>query len=72
MKLNLGLNYLRLAGYVHRDISPGNCLVFKDPSSGEFQLKISDLEYARVYGADSSNVVPLTVSFRIITSTLPL
>ncbi|KAF8912498.1 hypothetical protein CPB85DRAFT_1252599 [Mucidula mucida] len=57
---DLGLNYLRLAGYVHRDISPGNCLVFKDPSSGKLQLKISDLEYARVYGADSSNVVPLT------------
>ncbi len=72
MTLDLGLNYLRLAGYVHRDISPGNCLVFKDPSSGKLQLKISDLEYARVYGADSSNVVPLTVSIWFMISTMPL
>ncbi|KAF8912500.1 hypothetical protein CPB85DRAFT_590928 [Mucidula mucida] len=53
------LNYLRLAGYVHRDISPGNCLYIKD-SSDVIQIKISDLEYARPYTAETSHTVPIT------------
>ncbi len=40
-----GLNFLRLAGYVHRDISPGNVLFVKN-EKGALQIKISDLEYA--------------------------
>ncbi|KAG5637018.1 hypothetical protein DXG03_004563, partial [Asterophora parasitica] len=39
------LNYLRLAGYVHRDVSCGNCLWDIDGKQG----KISDLEYARKF-----------------------
>ncbi|KAF8875545.1 hypothetical protein CPB85DRAFT_540785 [Mucidula mucida] len=54
-----GLNFLRLAGYVHRDISPGNVLFVKN-EKGALQIKISDLEYARSYGAESSNATPLT------------
>ncbi|KAF9049342.1 hypothetical protein BDZ89DRAFT_1154618 [Hymenopellis radicata] len=54
-----GLNYLRLAGYVHRDISPGNCLFVRNARNA-VQIKISDLEYARPYDAESSNVTPLT------------
>ncbi|KAF8907492.1 hypothetical protein CPB85DRAFT_1254269 [Mucidula mucida] len=53
-----GLNCLRLAGFVHRDISPGNCLVLN--TSGGIQVKISDLEYARRYDVDSSQLAPLT------------
>ncbi|KAF8998347.1 hypothetical protein BDZ89DRAFT_1083236, partial [Hymenopellis radicata] len=52
-------------GYVHRAISPGNCLVGKD-SSGELQTKISDLEYARPYGAESFNVEPGTSGFMAV------
>ncbi|KAG6846912.1 hypothetical protein H0H93_011162 [Arthromyces matolae] len=37
--------YLRLAGYVHRDISAGNCLWDITGEKG----KLSDLEYARPY-----------------------
>ncbi|KAG6848302.1 hypothetical protein H0H93_001406 [Arthromyces matolae] len=37
--------YLRLAGYVHRDISAGNCLWDIAGEKG----KLSDLEYARPY-----------------------
>ncbi|TFK22968.1 hypothetical protein FA15DRAFT_564282, partial [Coprinopsis marcescibilis] len=41
-----GLNILREAGYLHRDISFGNCLVFVQ--DGEAPIpKISDLEYCK-------------------------
>ncbi|KAJ7625013.1 hypothetical protein DFH06DRAFT_1229583 [Mycena polygramma] len=39
------LRYMRLAGFVHRDVSPGNCL-WHGPSG---KAKISDLEYARPF-----------------------
>ncbi|KAF8870635.1 hypothetical protein CPB85DRAFT_1569553 [Mucidula mucida] len=58
LQLLEGLNCLRLAGFVHRDISSGNCLVLK--TSGRNQVKISDLEYARRYDVDSSQLAPLT------------
>ncbi|KAF8907177.1 hypothetical protein CPB85DRAFT_844531 [Mucidula mucida] len=45
---------MRLAGFVHRDISPGNCLIYKG------QTKISDLEYARTYAAPGIGAAPLT------------
>lgn len=47
---------MRLAGYVHRDISPGNSLIYDN------QVKISDLEYARRYEDISLHNSPLTVS----------
>ncbi|KAF8909069.1 hypothetical protein CPB85DRAFT_1414454 [Mucidula mucida] len=45
---------MRLAGFVHRDISPGNCLMY------ERQIKISDLEYARRYESQGKGLAPLT------------
>lgn len=39
------LRYMQSAGYVHRDISPGNLLYF----SADGTCKISDLEYAKPY-----------------------
>ncbi|EIW83947.1 hypothetical protein CONPUDRAFT_99596 [Coniophora puteana RWD-64-598 SS2] len=39
------LNYMRLAGWVHRDISGGNCLWHPEAEQG----KLTDLEYARPY-----------------------
>ncbi|KAF8869095.1 hypothetical protein CPB85DRAFT_1401682 [Mucidula mucida] len=53
-QLVYGLEYMRLAGFVHRDISPGNCLIFNG------QTKISDLEYARPYAAPGHGAAPLT------------
>ncbi|KAF8891895.1 hypothetical protein CPB85DRAFT_1331961, partial [Mucidula mucida] len=52
-QLVYGLEYMRLAGFVHRDISPGNCLIF------EGQTKISDLEYTRPYAAPGHGAAPL-------------
>ncbi|KAG6834666.1 hypothetical protein H0H93_008200 [Arthromyces matolae] len=39
------LHYLFIAGYVHRDVSAGNCLWYPEGKVG----KLSDLEYARPY-----------------------
>ncbi|KAF8998342.1 hypothetical protein BDZ89DRAFT_1148130 [Hymenopellis radicata] len=44
-----GLYYMRLARFTHHDVSSGNCLMY--PSANGWQLKISDLEYARPYDA---------------------
>ncbi|KAF8875550.1 hypothetical protein CPB85DRAFT_1345532 [Mucidula mucida] len=62
-----GLNFLRLAGYVHRDISPGNVLFVKN-EKGALPIKISDLEYARSYGAESSNGTPgyMAVEYQLL------
>ncbi|KAF8878394.1 hypothetical protein CPB85DRAFT_1259550 [Mucidula mucida] len=42
-----GLEYMCLAGYLHHDISLGNCLFLVS----QRQLKISNLEFARPYNA---------------------
>ncbi|EIW81087.1 hypothetical protein CONPUDRAFT_165309 [Coniophora puteana RWD-64-598 SS2] len=47
-----GLNLLRLAGWVHRDISGGNCLWHMDGERG----KIADLEYAMPYDRSGEHV----------------
>ncbi|KAF8868836.1 hypothetical protein CPB85DRAFT_1361542 [Mucidula mucida] len=49
-----GVAQLVYAGFVHRDISPGNCLIYNG------QTKISDLEYARPYAAPGHGAAPLT------------
>ncbi|KAJ6511328.1 hypothetical protein C8R47DRAFT_1094681 [Mycena vitilis] len=49
------LRYMRLAGFVHRDVSPGNCLWHG--RSGK--AKISDLEYARPF-SELSGLEPRT------------
>ena len=49
------LNYMRIAGYVHRDVSAGNCLFYE--GSG----KLADLEYSKRY-EDVSVSEPKTVS----------
>ncbi|KAF8885924.1 hypothetical protein CPB85DRAFT_1442024 [Mucidula mucida] len=51
-----GLECMRLAGLVHRGISPGNCLVYMKDS--ERHIKISDLEYARRYDSQNQSILP--------------
>ncbi|KAF8912477.1 hypothetical protein CPB85DRAFT_1252582 [Mucidula mucida] len=45
-----GLEYIRLTGYLHYNISPGNCLF----DVSQRQLKISDLEFAWPYHAPNT------------------
>jgi hypothetical protein len=51
------LNYFRIAGYVHRDVSGGNCLWSPSTSCG----KISDLEFSKRYD-QSHEHDPINVS----------
>lgn len=39
---------MRQAGYVHRDISLGNCLLYRE-ANGNISLKLSDLKWAKPY-----------------------
>ncbi|KAG6812681.1 hypothetical protein H0H92_001310 [Tricholoma furcatifolium] len=57
------LRYLRKAGYVHRDISGGNCLWYRTGGMG----KISDFEYAKPFAElRSTNIQTGTPSFMAV------
>ncbi|KIK56581.1 hypothetical protein GYMLUDRAFT_46925 [Collybiopsis luxurians FD-317 M1] len=43
------LSYLREAGYTHRDMSGGNCLLYRCPETNTRKGIISDLEYCKRY-----------------------
>ncbi|EAU81605.2 other/FunK1 protein kinase [Coprinopsis cinerea okayama7 len=43
------------AGWIHRDISHGNILAYKTPD-GQWQVKLSDLEYARKFPPEDGKV----------------
>jgi len=53
-----------LAGWVHRDISAGNILWFKEDGNDGRGI-LSDLEYARKMGVGSASSDPKTVSYNI-------
>ncbi|KAH6913630.1 hypothetical protein BKA70DRAFT_1526130 [Coprinopsis sp. MPI-PUGE-AT-0042] len=48
------LDVLRKAGYVHRDVSAGNCLAYWDESEQRWQGKLSYFESCKPYAAVSS------------------
>lgn len=62
--LKPALKYLRQAGFVHRDVSAGNCLYFAQDNLG----KISDLEYATRYDDMSINGVERVIFFCFYTA----
>ncbi|KAJ3532846.1 hypothetical protein NMY22_g7580 [Coprinellus aureogranulatus] len=53
------LMLLFCAGWVHRDISCGNVLVWKD-GTGDLQGKLGDLEYAKRFPSDTGSPDPKT------------
>ncbi|KAF9020593.1 hypothetical protein BDZ89DRAFT_1164142 [Hymenopellis radicata] len=61
-QLVYGLDYMRLAGFIHRDISPGNCLLFMK----ERHIKISDLEYACRYDSQCQSTLTGTPAFMAV------
>ncbi|RXW17139.1 hypothetical protein EST38_g8714 [Candolleomyces aberdarensis] len=52
------------AGWVHRDISPGNIMALEDLESGQWSVKLADFEYAKKFpydkGKRSGKQDPLT------------
>ncbi|KAG2008942.1 other/FunK1 protein kinase [Coprinopsis cinerea AmutBmut pab1-1] len=53
----LALRLMFCAGWVHRDVSPGNILAVKLDSTSGWKVKISDLEYATRFPRQSSSEV---------------
>ncbi|KAG2006207.1 other/FunK1 protein kinase [Coprinopsis cinerea AmutBmut pab1-1] len=60
----LALRLMFCAGWVHRDLSPSNILADRNSPSGPWQVKLSDLEYAKRFPSDySPSSTPKTVKF---------
>ncbi|TFK28321.1 hypothetical protein FA15DRAFT_691960 [Coprinopsis marcescibilis] len=57
----VALQLLFCAGWVHRDISSGNILAFRSDDDAPWEVKLSDLEYAKRFpGVDKRNSDPKT------------
>ncbi|KAF6741110.1 hypothetical protein DFP72DRAFT_982382, partial [Ephemerocybe angulata] len=65
--MHLGLSLFREAGYVHRDISPINCLVLESPDGDGLVSKISDLDCCKRYDqASVHDEVAITYQFTAV------
>ncbi|KAG2008959.1 other/FunK1 protein kinase [Coprinopsis cinerea AmutBmut pab1-1] len=49
----IALQIMFCAGWVHRDISAGNVLALRRKRGGKWQVKLSDLEYAKRFPSDA-------------------
>ncbi|KAF6759410.1 hypothetical protein DFP72DRAFT_885107 [Ephemerocybe angulata] len=49
----LPLQLMMLAGWVHRDISSGNILAFREHSNAPWTVKLADLEYAKKWSPEA-------------------
>ncbi|KAG2008875.1 other/FunK1 protein kinase [Coprinopsis cinerea AmutBmut pab1-1] len=59
----LVLRLMFCAGWVHRDLSPGNILAARVSPDGPWQVKLSDLEYAKRFPSDNPpGATPKTAS----------
>ncbi|EAU80664.2 other/FunK1 protein kinase [Coprinopsis cinerea okayama7 len=51
----IALRIMFCAGWVHRDVSPGNILAYRAASTGDWRVKLSDLEFSKRFpGMDQS------------------
>ncbi|KAG2008906.1 other/FunK1 protein kinase [Coprinopsis cinerea AmutBmut pab1-1] len=48
------LQLMFCAGWLHRDVSAGNILAVRSVTGGQWQVKLSDLEYARKFPAEGA------------------
>ena len=55
--LNLALRVIHKAGWVHRDLSPANLYLYKDPETNAKRGIIGDLEFAKKVGTGASSDV---------------
>ena len=46
----VALHVISKAGWIHRDISPGNLYLYNDPNTNEKRGLIGDFEYAKRAG----------------------
>ena len=61
--LNLALRVIHKAGWVHRDLSPANLYLYKDPKTNTKRGIIGDLEYAKKTGTEASSDVRTVCAF---------
>ena len=54
---NLALRVIHKAGWVHRDLSPANLYLYKDPETDAKRGIIGDLEFAKKVGTGASSDV---------------
>ena len=60
---NLALRVIHKAGWVHRDLSPANLYLYKDPKTNTRRGIIGDLEYAKKTGTEASSDVRTVCAF---------
>ncbi|KAJ2919088.1 hypothetical protein MD484_g1305, partial [Candolleomyces efflorescens] len=56
----MALRLMLCAGWVHRDISCNNIMAVQDPQTGQWKLKLADLEYSKKFGLNASASDPKT------------
>ncbi|KAJ2919101.1 hypothetical protein MD484_g1298, partial [Candolleomyces efflorescens] len=50
----MALRLMLCAGWVHRDISCNNIMAAQDPQTGQWKLKLADLEYSKKFNVNAS------------------
>ncbi|KAG2008901.1 other/FunK1 protein kinase [Coprinopsis cinerea AmutBmut pab1-1] len=57
----IALRLMFCAGWIHRDISGGNILAYRETNTSKWQVKLSDLEYAKRFPSEgTASMIPKT------------
>ncbi|KAJ2919113.1 hypothetical protein MD484_g1296, partial [Candolleomyces efflorescens] len=56
----IALRLMLCAGWVHRDISCNNIMAVQDPQTGQWKLKLADLEYSKKFNVNARASDPKT------------